>query len=421
MKISIGNKLILAFLAIVFTVVLINGIAIVALKNIALREWISTPLSAFSALLVGGILTLIISRNITRELRNLVGVARGISNGDLTRNVRVETEDEVGELADSFNAMVTNLRGIVREVQSVISTVSRSAVELSNSAQEINATTQEIAATVEQVAKGAEQQAALVDRASKVMRDLANSSNEISTRARAAADAASEAGYSAQSGSKVSQEAMEKLKAAFDVMDASARGVKGFSEKVGQVGTIVDVITKISQQTHLLALNATIEAARAGDYGKGFAVVAEEVRKLAAEVGASAEKISEIIKEIWNESSKVLTAMEMASKEVNSGRDLLVSIGKALEGIVLVVIDEVKKVQEISQLTQQQSKSAEAMVATIDEIAKVALDNAASTEETSAATMEQTASMEQMADAAQRLSNLGSQLNERIAKFKVDE
>ena len=98
--------------------------------------------------------------------------------------------------------------------------------------------------------------------------------------------------------------------------------------------------------------------------------------------------------------------MEMASKEVSSGRDLLASIGKALEESVLVVIDEVKKVQEISPLTQQQTKGAEQRVATIDEIAKVAMDNAASSEQTSAATMEQTASMEQMADAAQRLSRL---------------
>jgi methyl-accepting chemotaxis protein len=285
----------------------------------------------------------------------------------------------------------------------------------------MNASTEEIAATVESMAKGAEQQAALLDRASKLMRDVVNSSSEIAARARSAADAAAEAGYSAQTGSKVAQEAMEKLKGAFDVMESSGRGMRGFSEKVGQVGTIVDVITKIAQQTHLLALNATIEAARAGDYGKGFAVVAEEVRKLAAEVAASAEKISEIIKEIWGESSKVSNSMEMAGKEVSSGRDLLASIGKALDEIVLVVIDEVKKVQEISQLTQQQTKGVEQMVATIDDIAKVAMDNAASSEQTSAATMEQTASMEQMADAAQRLSGLGKQLDQSIARFRVDE
>jgi methyl-accepting chemotaxis protein len=421
MKISIGNKIILGFLAVVFTVVLINGIAIVAMKNIALRDWVSTPLSAFSALLIGAVLSLIISRNMTRELRNLVTAARSMGDGDLNQNVTVHSEDEIGELADSFNQMLANLREIVKEARSVISTVTRSAVELSNSAQEMNASTEEIAATVDQVAKGAEHQADLVDHASKLMRDLANSSNEIAARARAAADAASEAGYSAQTGSKVAQETMERLKGAFDVMDSSARAVRAFSEKVGQVGTIVDVITKIAQQTHLLALNATIEAARAGDYGKGFAVVAEEVRKLAAEVASSTEKISGIIKEIGSESSKALIAMEMASKEVSSGRNLLASIGKALEEIVLVVIDEVRKVQEISQLTQLQTKGSEQMVSTIDEIAKVAMDNAASSEQTSAATMEQTASMEQMADAAQRLSNLGNQLQETIAKFKVGE
>jgi methyl-accepting chemotaxis protein len=421
MKISIANKIILAFLAVIFTVVLVNGIAIVATRNIALREWVSAPLSAFSALLIGAVLSLLISRSVTRELRNLVAAAKVMGSGDLAEDVKVASRDEIGELAESFNQMLANLREIVKEVRSVVLTVTRSAVELSNSAQEMNASTEEIAATVESMAKGAEQQAALLDRASKLMRDVVNSSSEIAARARSAADAAAEAGYSAQTGSKVAQEAMEKLKGAFDVMESSGRGMRGFSEKVGQVGTIVDVITKIAQQTHLLALNATIEAARAGDYGKGFAVVAEEVRKLAAEVAASAEKISEIIKEIWGESSKVSNSMEMAGKEVSSGRDLLASIGKALDEIVLVVIDEVKKVQEISQLTQQQTKGVEQMVATIDDIAKVAMDNAASSEQTSAATMEQTASMEQMADAAQRLSGLGKQLDQSIARFRVDE
>lgn len=421
MKISIANKIILAFLAVIFTVVVVNGIAMIATRNIAVREWVSTPLSAFSALLIGAILSLVISRSVTRELRNLVAAAKVMGSGDLTEEVRTSSQDEIGELAESFNQMLANLREIVKEVRSGVVTVSRSAVELSNSAQEMNASTEEIATTVENVAKGAEQQAALLERASKLMRELANSSNEIAARARSAAEAASEAGYSAQTGSKVAQEAMEKLKGAFDVMESSGRGIRAFSEKVGQVGTIVDVITKIAQQTHLLALNATIEAARAGEYGKGFAVVAEEVRKLAAEVTSSAEKISEIIKEIWAESSKVSSSVETASREVSSGRDLLASIGKALDDIVLVVIDEVKKVQEISQLTQQQTKGVEQMVATIDDIARVAMENAASAQETSAATMEQTASMEQMADAAQRLSSLGKQLDQSIAKFRVDE
>ncbi|MEK6717877.1 MAG: methyl-accepting chemotaxis protein, partial [candidate division NC10 bacterium] len=153
--------------------------------------------------------------------------------------------------------------------------------------------------------------------------------------------------------------------------------------------------------------------------GRGFAVVAEEVRKLATEAAGSAEKIAEIIKQIQGENSKVVASIEVATREITSGREVLTYTGDALEDIVRVVVEEVKKVQEISALTQQQTQGAQELVKTIDEIAKVAEDNAASTEEASAATTEQTASMEQMAQSAQQLSRLADTLKTLVARFNV--
>ena len=113
--------------------------------------------------------------------------------------------------------------------------------------------------------------------------------------------------------------------------------------------------------------------------------------------------------------------MEVATREISSGREVLTYTGDALEDIVRVVVEEVKKVQEISALTQQQTEGAQALVKTIDEIAKVAEDNAASTEEASAATTEQTASMEQMAQSAQQLSGMSDNLKTLVARFHVGD
>jgi methyl-accepting chemotaxis protein len=269
------------------------------------------------------------------------------------------------------------------------------------------------------MAKGAEQQASLVEQTSKVMRDLATASSEIASRAKAAAEAAAEAGYTAQTGGKSVGEAMEKMRGVFGIIEGAAGGVKGFSLKTQQIGSIVDVITRIAQQTNLLALNATIEAARAGEAGRGFAVVAEEVRKLATEAATSAEKIAEIIKEVQSENAKVSGSMEVATREITAGRDTLTYTSHGLEEIVRVVVEQVKKVQEISALTQQQTQGTQELVRTIDEIAKVAEDNAASTEEASAATTEQTASMEQMAQSAQKLSEMADRLKTVVARFNV--
>jgi methyl-accepting chemotaxis protein len=415
---TIGKKLYAGFLTVICVTAMVSAVLSYGLRQFLPQDY-SFAITWLLAIVAGMILAFIMSKSLTTEIRSLAAAARIVAEGDLTRDVPVNTSDEVGELAAAFNQMVGSLREIAREAKMTSTMVTTSAAALSASAEEMNASTEEIAATVEQMAKGAEHQAGLVEQTSKVMRDMANSINEIAARAKSAAEAAAEAGYTAQTGGKSAREAMEKMKGVFSIIEGAASGVKGFSDKTQQIGTIVDVITKIAQQTHLLALNATIEAARAGEAGRGFAVVAEEVRKLATEAAGSAEKIAEIIKQVQAENSKVAGSIEVATREISSGREVLTYTGDALEDIVRVVVEEVKKVQEISALTQQQTQGAQELVKTIDEIAKVAEDNAAATEEASAATTEQTASMEQMAQSAQQLSKLADKLKTLVARFNV--
>ena len=415
---TIGKKLYLGFLAVIVATGVLPGLLSTALRRFIPQEYILI-FTGVLGILVGITLAFVMSRSLTTEIRALAAAARVVAEGDLTKDVPVNTADEVGELAQTFNQMVRSLREIAREVKTTSDAVTGSAVALSASAEEMNSSTEEIAATVEQIAKGAEHQAGLVEQTSKVMREMARAITEIASRAKAAAEAAAEAGYTAQTGGKSAREAMDKMKGVFSIVEGAAGGVKALSGRTQQIGTIVDVITKIAQQTNLLALNATIEAARAGEAGRGFAVVAEEVRKLATEAATSAEKIAEIVKEVQTENIRVVSSMEAATRDIASGREVLTYTSDALEEIVRGVVDEVKKVQEISALTQQQTEGAQSLVKTIDEIAKVAEDNAASTEEASAATTEQTASMEQMAQSAQQLSGLADKLKTLVARFHV--
>ncbi|MFB3817199.1 MAG: methyl-accepting chemotaxis protein [Candidatus Methylomirabilales bacterium] len=417
---TIGKKIFLGFLF----VIVVTGVAPEVLSSV-LRHSLSAEYIRISTgmmgMVLGMILAFVVSKRLTTDIRSLADTARTVAAGNLSRDVPAGASDEIGELAASFNQMVGSLREIVGEVKAASGAVTTSALALSASAEEMNSSTEEIAGTVEQIAKGAEHQASLVEQTSKVMRDMASAITEIASRAKAAAEAAAEAGYTAQTGGKSAGEAMEKMRGVFSIIEGAAGGVKGFSQKAQQIGSIVDVITRIAQQTNLLALNATIEAARAGEAGRGFAVVAEEVRKLATEAAASAEKIADIIKEIQAENAKVTASMEVATREMTSGREVLTYTSEALEEIVRVVVDQVKKVQEISALTQQQTQGAQELVRTIDEIAKVAEDNAASTEEASAATTEQTASMEQMAQSAQKLSEMADRLKTLVARFNVGD
>jgi methyl-accepting chemotaxis protein len=417
---TIGKKLFLNFLLVIVVTAILPPTLSRALRQFVPQEY-ALIVTSFLGIAITMVIAFVVSKSLTTEIGALAVAARIVAEGDLTKDVPVNTRDEVGELAGAFNQMVGNIRDIAREVKATSNAVTAAAVALSSSAEEMNSSTEEIAGTVEQIAKGAEHQAGLVEQTSRVMREMANAITEIASRAKAAAEAAAEAGYTAQTGGKSAREAMEKMKGVFSIIEGAASGVKALSDKTQQIGTIVDVITKIAQQTNLLALNATIEAARAGEAGRGFAVVAEEVRKLATEAANSAEKIAEIVKEVQSENSRVAGSMEVATRDIASGREVLTYTSDALEEIVRVVVEEVKKVQEISALTQQQTEGAQALVKTIDEIAKVAEDNAASTEEASAATTEQTASMEQMAQSAQQLSGMSDKLKTLVARFHVGD
>ncbi|MFQ5882439.1 MAG: methyl-accepting chemotaxis protein [Candidatus Methylomirabilales bacterium] len=403
---GIANKILLGFLVIILTTTIM-----------ASRDYVT----AFASILVGAVAAKILSRMIAREVEALVAATRVLSEGDLTKEVALSSQDELGELAGAFNQMVLSLREIVRETKGMTDKVGQSTMALSATAEETNTATEEIASTVDQIAKGAERQVILVEDGSRVMREMAHSTSEIASRARSAAEAVAEAGNTAQSGGKSAQEAMAKMEEVFSLLESVAAGVKGFGAKTQQIGTIVDLITRIAHETHLLALNATIEAARAGEHGRGFAVVADEIRKLAGEAGASAERIAKLAQEVREESDQVLASMEVAGKEIGSGRQVLRFTEEALQEIVRGVVQRVQRVEEISLLTEQQTLAAEVVVKTIDEVAKVAQDHALSTQQASAATVEQTASMEQMALSAQELSLMADKLREKVSRFRVGD
>lgn len=413
---SIGNKILLAFLVVILsTTIMATQHTILGSTDRVFQDY----LTVFTSLLVGGVAARFLTVMIARRMEDLVAATRVLSQGDLTKELTVDSRDELGQLADAFNRMVVSLREVVRETKSVTDKVGKSTAALNETAEATNKATEEIALRVGLIARGAERQVALVGEGSRVVNELALSAGEISARARSTAEAVAEAGGTAESAEKSAQEAMKKMGEVFGLLEGLAMGVKGFGTKTQQIGTIVDVITRIAHQTHLLALNATIEAARAGEHGRGFAVVADEVRKLAGDAGSSAEQIAKLAQEVREESGHVLSSMETVGKGIESGRGGLRFIEGSLQEIVRTVIQQVKRVQEISHLTEQQTLGAKALVKTIDEIAEVAREHAHSTQEASTSTQQQIASMEQMALRAHELSVMADKLREKISRFRV--
>ena len=192
-----------------------------------------------------------------------------------------------------------------------------------------------------------------------------------------------------------------------EVVRKSAETVQALGKSSDQIGEIVQVIDDIADQTNLLALNAAIEAARAGEQGRGFAVVADEVRKLAERTTKATKEIATMIKQIQKDTSGAVESMEEGTKEVEVGKQLAEKAGKSLQEIIHGAEQVVDIVTQVAAASEEQSSAAEQISKNIESISSV--------------TQESASGIQQIAHASEDLNRLTLNLQELVARFKVDE
>ena len=346
-----------------------------ALVNTA--RWILIGIIILS-IVIGLGLAIAISQMITRPLQKVVALVSKVAKGDLRDTTDINTRDEVGQLAQSVNAMVAQLREIMSGVLSA--------------AENVSAASQEIAAATEQIASGSTAQAESAETVNQVFRELSTAINSVAKNAEEAAELSSKTADVARNGEVIVQDSVSGMN---KVREQIAR----LNEDSNRVGEIVEVIDDIADQTNLLALNAAIEAARAGDQGRGFAVVADEVRKLAERSGEATKQINTII--------KTMQANTQASVQaVQAGVASTQKSGDAFSKIVSMVNSSADKVTEIAAAGEEQSAQASEVLVSVETIAAAAHESAASSEETASST--------------QSLAQLAEELNRYVSVFKVN-
>lgn len=418
MRVEISYKFIVGFIVVVASVVLLN----VLVPQLEIPEGLHQLVTIGGALLVGLIFGWMFSKAFTANIRLLTEGAERLSDGDLSRKLRLRKgmfSDETEDLANSLNLVVDSLRNLVGQIRAYSVNVNEASLGLAATAEEMTATSHEVAGSIEQISRGAETQAEMVERVSKVIKQMATEIEQVAASAKNLSSSAEETTMTARQGERMAGTALDRMKQVLSEVEENGELIVSFSEQVQKIGSIIDVITTIAQKTNLLALNATIEAARAGEYGQGFAVVAEEVSKLADSTSESAGEITRLIETTREQSQKVHRSMLESIKSIDAGREAIDITGSSFKAITDKAEAAQVKSVEITAVADKQSRGAQAIVEAIEEIARVAEDNAASTEEVSAATEEQSASMEEMTFASQRLSKLADELLTSVSRFNL--
>jgi len=317
----------------------------------------------------------------------VVGSVQAACQGEIGRKVALESADEFGVLARSYNQLVDLIVYLISQTH--------------ESSKRLAQASNEILSATEQQASGSAEQAASISQTTATMEELAATYRQIADNANQVVSMAEASLGSAETGQHAVMSTLSAMEEIKNHSQASANKILSLGERSQQIGQVLSIIDSIADQTKILALNAAIEAARAGEAGKGFSVVAIEIRKLAESVVESTSEISTIMTEIQSAANELVIATEKELKQVQSGVELAHTTGRNLDQIVETIEQTTIAAKEISGATQQQKSATDQVVKAMREVAVVA-------QQTAAGSKQVAGSAEQLAQIATETSQVGS-------------
>ena len=333
----------------------------------------------------------LLTNSITKPIANALGAAESIAEGNLTRPITVDGEDEAGRLLAAMAKMQDKLRDTLLRI-------SGSATQLASAAEELNSVTDESA-------RGLTQQNNEIEQAATAVNEMTSAVEEVARNAVSTSEASQSATASAGDGRDLVQETVSAIERMSADVQSTATLIGDLANESRDIGKVLDVIRGLADQTNLLALNAAIEAARAGEAGRGFAVVADEVRALAHRTQQSTSEIERMIGSIQSGTEHAVDSMRNSTERAESTLNIARGAGMSLDTINSAIVEINQRNLVIASAAEEQAQVAREVDRNLVNIRDLSVQSATGANQTSAASNE--------------LSRLAVDLNSMVGRFSL--
>ncbi|MCJ8303672.1 methyl-accepting chemotaxis protein [Shewanella sp.] len=360
-----------------------------AIYSSSVRIFIVLTLIAIAASILIG---LWVTRSVMRPIENIVTNLNLIrSESDLTVSFKRFNDDELGQISTNLTSVIEHLRGILNSIATAANTVGDSTIKLSEFTRQSNERMQQQQAETEQTATA--------------MNEMTATVAEVAQSTTAAADSAKDADTNAANGNAIVQQSISSMSSLSTQIDKAAEVIAHLANESQKIGSVLDVIKGIAEQTNLLALNAAIEAARAGEQGRGFAVVADEVRTLAQRTQESTREIESMIDSLQKGVQEAVSAMKLGTEQVHEANEKANLAGQALTEIV-------HSVDNISNMNTQIATAAEEQTCVAEDINRsiIAISDIATSS---------TLASQDLTSSVEELAALSESMRSQVGQFKL--
>jgi len=396
--------------------------------NKAMAEAVADAQAAKTAAVLGGalagVLGLLIgffaARSIAKPVNQMAEIAQRVAAGDLTGQVKVTRDDEIGQLATAFNAMTRNMRELLRQINQSAEQLAAASEQLTASAQESSDTATTVAASTQQISSGLQNVSAASEEISASAENMGANLSQVEANAQQGSTVAKRVEGQALDLQKNAQGSRQYAVDLYDSINQKVVRAIDDAKIVNEISTVAASIATIAGQTNLLALNAAIEAARAGEAGRGFAVVAEEVRKLAEESAKAVDGIQLLTQKVQSSIGVLVDNSNELLKFINGtvrkDYDAFVNVGEQYkqdaDTFLSVTSDIGGKLKQVSAEMSEVNRAIESVVSTI-------VESSAGAEEIAQGTTGISQQLHDINRSSASLAELATELQTAAAKFRV--